>query len=99
MSFHDPEADVAAAERRSQTRNDSEQRGRISLQAGDVDVRVENESPAGLFVVLDEALEVDVRWQTDEGERRSRARLKRVTTLPGQQSGWGLELIGQERCA
>ena len=60
---------------------------------------VENTSTEGMFVVLEDPLHVEVAVGAGNDEKRSSARLTRVATLPGQRSGWGLELIGDSSAA
>jgi hypothetical protein len=48
-----------------------------------------------MFVILDDALKVEVVSADGGTEERVLASLTRVAALPGQRSGWGLELIDE----
>lgn len=97
MSSHHSESDLAAMDRRSDERRASQARALVTVEGKQIEALIENESGEGLFVVIEGALEMDVEWTTESGPRAARARLRRVTTLPGQRSGWGLELLAGEQ--
>ncbi|MEM8712465.1 MAG: hypothetical protein AAGG01_16045 [Planctomycetota bacterium] len=93
MHSHDEESQLAAADRRAQDRKAGSSAATVSIQAATLSAVVENHSKSGLFLLVDEPVSVMVTWE-DEGELRTdRALLRRLTSLPGQRAGLGLEIV------
>lgn len=99
MTSHDSSPNVASSDRRSGSREASLGPVRIIVEAESLVGSLENTSQQGMFVVLDNPLQVEVAVGTGEDERCLSARLTRVAALPGQRSGWGLELISDSSVA
>lgn len=99
MTSPDPQSNVASSERRRGSREPSP--GRVQVRVPEVTLSgaIENRSPQGLFLVLDEALDVQVELEADGKVQESTARLIRVASLPGQRSGWGLAIVNDDSVA
>lgn len=93
MHPHDEESQLAAADRRARARRAGTSGAVVSVQAATLAADVENHSETGLFVIVDGPLTVTVTWEEGGEQRTDRAILRRLTSLPSQQAGWGLELI------
>ncbi len=95
MTYSDSNPDVASSDRRSSSRESSPGPVRITIDAQSLSAKLENRSAQGMFVILDDALKVEVVSADGGTEERVLASLTRVAALPGQRSGWGLELIDE----
>ena len=99
MSSSDPNHNVASSDRRSATREQSLGPVRLVVEACSLEGILENKSSNGMFVILDEALNLEVKVGSGRNAKVAQARLTRVAALPGQRSGWGLEIISESSVA
>ena len=99
MTSPDPQSHAATSERRSGSREPSPGRVQVRVPETTLTGSLENRSPQGLFLVLDEALDVQVTLEADGEVLESTARLTRVASLPGQRSGWGLAILNDDSVA
>ncbi len=93
MSDHDSKPNVASSDRRSSSRESAPGSVQIKIESTSLTATLENRSDEGMLVLVDGSLEVQVTLGEGGSEEHALARLTRVAALPGQRSGWGLELI------
>ena len=91
MSNSDPSERLAQDERRGQTRQAKADFVRIKITTAELSGQVENLSDGGLFVVLDESVQLEIEFSGEVGVDPRPAHLIRCHALPGGKSGWGIQ--------